>query len=39
VIYLQTAIGTTNGGRAMHTSLARVTSVGVVDAAMYLWIV
>ena len=39
MIYLQTAMGTTDGGRAVHASLAFQTAVGVVGAAVYLWIV
>ena len=39
VVYLQTAIGSTDICRAMHTSLARVTLVGVVGAAVDIWVV
>lgn len=39
VVYLQTGIGSTGGCGVMHTSLAFQTSVGVVGAAVDLWVV
>ena len=39
VVYFQTGIGSTDGRGVMHASLAFQTSVGVVGAAVDLWVV
>ena len=39
MVYLQTGIGSTDGCGVMHASLAFQTSVGVVGAAVDLWVV